>query len=212
MPFGLPVVKTNGRREQAGGGKVFRQPGSQSDPCREQLDRHVPGGVGRDVDDVAVQEGLPAREPQPSDARLFQIVDDAQDGRRVHPLSAALLVVAVLAILRTGVGQPHLRVRRPRLAGDEMMGDEPRVRAAGERRKVRMEDEVPPEPPHREPAHVARHEETGAGLHPHHAGIRHYYPGQNEACSPFAHDTPPREVTYDVPDPTPLGRSDPTGT
>ncbi len=134
VPGRLPMVEADGHREEPGAREVCRQGRRQSDAGREQLDRHVAGRMRRDLDDVRVQQRLAARETQPGDPGVPEIVDHLEDGGGVHGHAGALLVVAVLAVLGAGVGETYLGVRRTGTTRNQMMADEPRVRAAGERR------------------------------------------------------------------------------
>ncbi len=171
VPLGLPVVETDGHGEHSCRSKVAGQVGGEPDAGGEEFDRHIGGGVAGDVDDVPVEEGLAACEAKPADSRRPQIVDGLHDRGRVHPGARPLLVVAVVAVLRAGIGEAHLRMRRTGLAAHQMVRHEPRVGPAGKRWKVRVKNEVVAESPHRELLHVLGHEETGLRFHHEHLRV-----------------------------------------
>jgi hypothetical protein len=119
----------------------------------------------------------------PSDARFLQGVDRLQNGGRVHPPAGSFPVIAISAPLGAGIRQGDLGVRRAKAISQEMLIDEPPIGGAVERRKVRMEDDVPADIADFEFPHIFVKKKVNRGFRPENARIRPNGMDEGGECS-----------------------------
>jgi hypothetical protein len=107
---------------------------------------------------VSVQQWLTASQAKPDYPHILQFFGRLQDGSRIHHLSLAVAVVAVLAPLRTRVGDANLGMGWSGGPIQQVFLDEAGVRRAVQRRQMRVKNQVVAHFTDWELAHVAAQE------------------------------------------------------